>query len=54
MEENWSPTFTAKVDKAWKLWLPKAVRDFSDLRKGDFVEVRIRVVKRATVRRGMI
>jgi len=54
MEDDWSPIFTAKVDKAWKLWLPKAVRDFVDLEKEDFVEVKIRVVKRAKARRGMI
>jgi len=54
MEDDWSPIFTARVDKAWKLWLPKAVREFVDLEKADFVEVKIRVVKRARARRGMI
>jgi len=50
--EECEPTFTAKVDKAWKIWIPKAVRELLGLDKGDYVEVRIRIVKRAYAKRG--
>jgi bifunctional DNA-binding transcriptional regulator/antitoxin component of YhaV-PrlF toxin-antitoxin module len=46
--------FTAKVDKAWKIWVPKAVRELLSLDRGDYVEARIRVVKRSYARRGEI
>lgn len=52
MEENWSPMFTAKVDRAWKIWVPRAVRDFLMLDKGDFVEVKVRLVKKGYAKRG--
>lgn len=54
LSEDWSSTFTAKVDKAWKIWVPKAVRDLLSLEKGDYVEVRIRIVQRSHVRRGEV
>jgi bifunctional DNA-binding transcriptional regulator/antitoxin component of YhaV-PrlF toxin-antitoxin module len=46
--------FTAKVDKAWKIWVPKAVRELLSLDRGDYVEARIRVVKRSYAKRGEI
>jgi AbrB family looped-hinge helix DNA binding protein len=50
--EDWGPTFTAKVDKAWKIWLPKAVRECLDVKKGDYVEVKIRLARRSVAGRG--
>ncbi len=44
--------FTAKVDRAWKVWVPKAVREMLSLEKGDYVEVRIRIAKKAFAKRG--
>lgn len=52
--EEWSSTFTAKVDKAWKIWVPKVVRELLNLEKGDYVEVRIRRVQRSYVKRGEV
>lgn len=53
-EAEGEAVFTAKVDKAWKIWVPKAVRELLGLDKGDYVEARIRVVKRSYARRGEI
>ncbi|MEM1672360.1 MAG: AbrB/MazE/SpoVT family DNA-binding domain-containing protein [Archaeoglobaceae archaeon] len=52
MEEEWSPTFTAKVETKYRLWIPRVIRSMLDLKEGDIVEVRIRVAKRRGILRG--
>lgn len=46
MSENWSPTFTARIEKKYRIWIPKVIRELLDIREGDIVEVRIRVHER--------
>ncbi len=50
-EEGWSPTFTARVETRNRIWIPRVVRELLDLKEGDIVEVKMRVVKRAGVLR---
>jgi len=45
-EEEWSPIFTCQIEKKFRIWIPKTVRLLMDLREGDYVEVRLRIVKR--------
>ncbi|MEM1865978.1 MAG: AbrB/MazE/SpoVT family DNA-binding domain-containing protein [Ignisphaera sp.] len=52
MEEEWSSTFTAKVETKYRIWIPRVIRQMLDLNEGDIVEVKIRVVKRRGILRG--
>jgi AbrB family looped-hinge helix DNA binding protein len=49
--EEWSPTFTARVERKYRIWIPRTVRELMDLEEGDYVEVKIRVVKRRGILR---
>jgi len=49
--EEWSPTFTARVERKYRIWIPRTVRELMDVEEGDYVEVKIRVVKRAGILR---
>jgi AbrB family looped-hinge helix DNA binding protein len=50
-EEEWSPTFTARVERKYRIWIPRTVRELMDVEEGDYVEVKIRVVKRRGILR---
>ena len=49
--EEWSPTFTARVEKKYRVWIPRTIRELMDVEEGDYVEVKIRVVKRTGILR---
>jgi bifunctional DNA-binding transcriptional regulator/antitoxin component of YhaV-PrlF toxin-antitoxin module len=49
--EEWSPTFTARVEKKYRIWISRIVRELMDVKEGDYVEVKIRVVKRSGILR---
>lgn len=49
--EEWSPTFTARVERKYRIWIPRTVRELMDVEEGDYVEVKIRVVKRTGILR---
>ena len=49
--EEWSPTFTARVEKKYRVWIPRTIRELMDVEEGDYVEVKIRVVKRSGILR---
>jgi len=53
MEENeeWSPTFTCQIEKRYRIWIPRAIRLLMELREGDYVEVKLRVVRRKGILR---
>lgn len=44
MEEEWSPVFTAMVERKYRIVIPPLLRRVLGLREGDLVEVRIRRV----------
>lgn len=44
--EDWSPTFAARVEKKFRIWIPRVIREVMDIKEGDIVEVRIRVVEK--------
>jgi AbrB family looped-hinge helix DNA binding protein len=45
-EEGWSPVFTCRVEKKYRIWIPRTIRQLLNLYEGDYVEVKIRVVER--------
>jgi len=45
-EEEWSPIFTCRIEKKFRIWIPKTIREYLNVREGDYVEVKLRVVKR--------
>ena len=51
ISEEWSPVFTARVEKRYRIWIPRVIRDELGVEEGDIVEVKIRVVKRKGVLR---
>ncbi len=44
--EEWSPVFTARVERRNRIWIPRIIREELGLKEGDLVEVRVRVVKK--------
>jgi AbrB family looped-hinge helix DNA binding protein len=46
MGEEWSPIFTAIVEKKNRIVIPSAIRRILDIGEGDIVEVKIRRVGR--------
>ncbi len=40
-----SVTFTARVEKRFRVFIPRAVREALDIQEGDYVEVVIRKVR---------
>jgi len=46
-EGEWSPTFTAMVERKHRIVIPSVVRRLLQLEEGDVVEVRVRKVGKA-------
>lgn len=46
MSEDWSPTFTCQVQRKHRIWIPKTIRTLMKIDEGDYIEVKIRVIKR--------
>lgn len=46
MEENWSPIFTARIEKKNRIWVPKVIRELMEIEEGDVVEVKIKVYQK--------
>jgi AbrB family looped-hinge helix DNA binding protein len=46
-EGEWSPTFTAMIERKYRIVIPPVLRKVMDLSEGDLVEVRIRRVGKA-------
>jgi AbrB family looped-hinge helix DNA binding protein len=44
--EDWSPIFTSKVERKYRIWIPRTIREIMMISEGDYVEVQIRKVKR--------
>lgn len=45
-KDDWSPVFTAIFEKRGRIWIPKTIREYLGISEGDYVEVKIRLVKR--------
>jgi len=45
-QEDWSPVFTARVERKSRIWLPRAIRELLNINEGDYLEVKVRVVTR--------
>lgn len=50
MDLDWDkvPTFVAKVESHNRIWIPKLVREMLNIEKGDYVEVKIRVLRKGS------
>jgi AbrB family looped-hinge helix DNA binding protein len=46
MSDEWSPTFTAIVEKKNRIVIPAAIRRILDISEGDIVEVKVKKVGR--------
>ena len=46
MDEEWSPIFTAIVERKYRIVIPSPVRRVMNIGEGDVVEVQVRRVKR--------
>lgn len=44
--EDWSPTFTAMIERKYRIVIPAVLRKVMELNEGDLIEVRIRRVGR--------
>ena len=44
-EENWV-TFPAKVERKFRIWIPRYVREIMKIDEGDYVEIKIRKIKK--------
>lgn len=38
--------FPSRVEKKWRVWIPRHVRELLNLREGDYLEVAVRRLKR--------
>jgi bifunctional DNA-binding transcriptional regulator/antitoxin component of YhaV-PrlF toxin-antitoxin module len=44
-EENWSPIFTAMVERGYRIVIPSTIRKILRVEEGDVLEVKVRKVK---------
>lgn len=51
VSEDWSPVFTSRVERKYRIWIPRVVRELLNLKEGDIVEVKIRVVQKRGILR---
>jgi AbrB family looped-hinge helix DNA binding protein len=51
MSDDWSPTFTCQVQKKYRIWIPKTIRMLMKIDEGDYVEVKIRAVRKEGILR---
>lgn len=50
--EEWSPTFTAMVEKNYRVVIPSVIRKLLNLKEYDVLEVKVKRVKSGKILRG--
>ena len=50
--EDWSPTFTAMVEKNYRVVIPSVIRKLLNLKEYDVLEVKVKRVKSGKILRG--
>jgi AbrB family looped-hinge helix DNA binding protein len=50
--EDWSPTFTAMVEKNYRVVIPSVIRKLLNLKEYDVLEVKVKRVRSGKILRG--